>query len=113
MKIFRLFKRDRAGREMDPSTPGYKDRPYYVRFQIAGRMYPVCTETNDAKLARDIAARRYKEIQVKILKGESTCRDGGASVPASRSQLYTAYRTGPARATPPVRNSPLIERTSR
>lgn len=107
MKQFRLFKRDPQGREMDPAAPGYKDRPYWFRFQFRNQSYPRSLETNDATEAQRLARLRYREITTAVIRGESTRLDAPAPV-GTLEQLYAAYRVGPSEANANTREMNIL-----
>lgn len=98
---FRLFKRGDDGKEMSPSTAGYKDRPYYFRFTHRGKAYPRCLETPDATEAQRRAKAKYAEIVAAVSSGEYKRLDATklrTPNSASLSDLFTAYRAGPSEA---------------
>lgn len=107
MKNFRLFKRDDAGREMSPSATGYKERPYYFRFNYRKTTYLRCLETNLKDEAQTRARARFAEItkavQTSVYGGPlASGRLDGAKLRQSGSatleEIYQAYKVGPSEA---------------
>lgn len=98
---FRLFKRGDDGREMSPTAPDFKSRPYYFRFTHRGQAYPRCLETPDATEAQRRARAKYAEIIAAVSSGEYKRLDATklrSAESATLAELFTAYRTGPAEA---------------
>lgn len=97
----RLFKRTDDGREMASTIAGYKERPYYFRFQYRGARYTRCLETPEAVEAQKRAKSKYAEIVAAVSSGAYKRLDATrlrTSESATLEQLYAAYRTGPAEA---------------
>lgn len=69
-KGYRLFKRDLQCCEMQPSAEGWRDRPYFFRFQFRGKSYVRCLETTDAVEAQKRARFKAKQIKEAIIRGE-------------------------------------------
>ena len=97
----RLFKRTDDGREMASTTPGYKERPYYFRFQYRGARYTRSLETPAAVEAHKRAKAKYAEIVAAVSAGAYKRLDATrlrTAESATLEELYAAYRTGPAEA---------------
>jgi integrase len=70
-KGYRLFKRDASNtRELSPEEPGWRDRPYFFKFQFRGKTYPRCLETTDSVEAQKRARLKAHEIKDAIVRGE-------------------------------------------
>lgn len=98
---FRLFKRYDDGREMPPNAPGYKDHPYYFRFQHRGERYTRCLETTDAVEGQKRARAKYAEIVAAVSANSYKRLDATrlrSAESATLEELYAAYKTGPAEA---------------
>lgn len=97
----RLFKRDDDGREIESSAAGYKERPYYFRFQYRGARYTRCLETADAVEAQKRARAKYAEIIAAVSSNSYKRLDATrlrSAESATLEQLYDKYKAGPAEA---------------
>lgn len=108
---FRLFKREPGGRDLDPSAPGYKERPYYFRFSFRGKSYVRCLETADASMAQGRARRKFAEIKEAAIQGHYDRLDRTklrAVSPATVDDLVEAYKTCPVDAEERARTQNLL-----
>ena len=103
---FRLFKRGDDAKEMAPDQPGFKERPYYFKFEYRGKRYLRCLETPDAIQAQSRAKAKYAEIVAATSSGEYRRLDATklrSSQSATLEELFAAYRVGPAEASADTR----------
>ena len=101
MKTFRTFKRARTGGELPETAPGYKERPYYCRFEYLGQVYVRCLKTTEAAEAQRRARLRYAEITDLVNRGEfkSLSRTKlRTQQTATLETLRAAYLVGPSEA---------------
>lgn len=103
---FRLFKRDDAGCQMSPEDPGFRERPYYFKFECRGKGYLRCLDTNDSVKAQAAAKKIAAEIKEAVRTDQLKRLDGTKirqTVSALVSKLIETYTAAPVDASKSTR----------
>jgi hypothetical protein len=98
MKSLTLFKRNSKG-VINPGEPGYKDAPFYFRFNHRTVPYLKCTKSNVAEEALKIARRIYQQTVEDAIKGVVASQPAPAPLAlATVDQFIEAYMVAPTEA---------------
>jgi integrase len=105
----RLFKRGDNAKETQATAPGWRDRPYYFKFNFRGTRYMRCLDTNNVELAQKLAKALIKEITEAVIREEvdrlnaTKQRRAQPAIVATVAQLLKAYLAAPGNAGPKTR----------